>query len=113
LPWIPFLSTEIYELPFWGSKTPSDIVNLISFREKRRSLKEFGSFPLPAQPGPYGFRWRRKRGLRFGGDLVLLRECFEPDQGARVALHSPGRYYNMVEIWHSMERSREEQTSSC
>jgi hypothetical protein len=37
------------------------------------------------------------------GDLVLLRESFNPDPEKGWPLTPPGRYYNMVEIWKSIE----------
>jgi hypothetical protein len=36
------------------------------------------------------------------GDLVLLRESFSPDKKRGWPITMPGRFYNCVELWHSI-----------
>jgi N-acyl homoserine lactone hydrolase len=37
------------------------------------------------------------------GDLILLRESLKPNKEKGWPLTPPGRFYNIVEVWHSME----------
>jgi glyoxylase-like metal-dependent hydrolase (beta-lactamase superfamily II) len=62
-------------------------------------------FPTPGHsPGHMAVSVETAKGVYvLAGDLVLLRECFEPDQERGWPLTPPGRYCNMVEIWQSME----------
>jgi glyoxylase-like metal-dependent hydrolase (beta-lactamase superfamily II) len=62
-------------------------------------------FPTPGHsPGHMAVSVETEKGVYvLAGDLVLLRECFEPDKEKGWPLTPPGRYYNMVEIWHSIE----------
>jgi glyoxylase-like metal-dependent hydrolase (beta-lactamase superfamily II) len=62
-------------------------------------------FPTPGHsPGHMAVSVETAKGVYvLAGDLVLLRECFEPDREKGWPLTPPGSYCNMVEIWHSME----------
>jgi glyoxylase-like metal-dependent hydrolase (beta-lactamase superfamily II) len=62
-------------------------------------------FPTPGHsPGHMAVSVETAKGCYvLAGDLVLLRESFDPDKDKGWPLTPPGRYYNMVEIWHSME----------
>ena len=37
------------------------------------------------------------------GDLFFLRENLEPDPQSGWPFHPPGRFYNILELWQSME----------
>ena len=62
-------------------------------------------FPTPGHsPGHMAVSVETAKGAYvIAGDLVLLRESFNPDTERGLPLTPPGRYYNMVEIWKSME----------
>lgn len=62
-------------------------------------------FPTPGHsPGHMAVSVETAKGVYvLAGDLVLLRECFEPDKDKGWPLTPPGRFYNILEIWHSME----------
>jgi hypothetical protein len=40
------------------------------------------------------------------GDLVLLKENFEPNQDKGWPFTPPGRFANIIEVWKSMEEVR-------
>jgi N-acyl homoserine lactone hydrolase len=101
---IPFY-WKSYEAPVLGIGNP--------FRHRKFNLvygeEEIAEgvrmFPTPGHsPGHMAVSVETEKGVYvLAGDLVLLRESFNPDPEKGWPLTPPGRYYNMVEIWKSIE----------
>lgn len=62
-------------------------------------------FPSPGHsPGHIAVSVRSTKGIYcIAGDLMYLRENLEPDKENGWPMTPPGRFCNLVEVWHSME----------
>jgi glyoxylase-like metal-dependent hydrolase (beta-lactamase superfamily II) len=62
-------------------------------------------YPIPGHsPGHIAVAVQTEKGVySLIGDLILLRECLQPYKEKGWPFTPPGRFYNIVEIWHSIE----------
>ncbi len=101
---IPFYWNS-YEAPVLGLTRPFEGRHFNLTRGEEEIADGIRIFPTPGHsPGHIAVAVQTAKGIySLIGDLVLLRECFGPNRDKGWPLTPPGRFYNILEIWHSME----------
>ena len=101
---IPFYWNS-YEAPVLGLKRPFEGRHFNLVQGEEEILEGVRVYPTPGHsPGHMAVSVLTEAGIySLIGDLVLLRECFGPNKEKGWPLTPPGRFYNILEIWSSME----------
>ena len=101
---IPFYMKS-YENPALGIGCPWEgrKFNLIPGEEE--IVEGVRAFQTPGHsPGHMAVSVQTEKGIYvIAGDLFFLRENIEPDPESGWPIYPPGRFYNILELWQSME----------
>jgi len=101
---IPFYAKS-YETPSLGIGCPWEGCHFNLIQGDEEILEGIRCFQTPGHsPGHMAVSVQTIKGIYvLAGDLFFLRENLEPDQENGWPFYPPGRFYNIVELWHSME----------
>jgi glyoxylase-like metal-dependent hydrolase (beta-lactamase superfamily II) len=101
---IPFYWNS-YEAPALGIGSPLDGMHFSLTRGEEEIVEGIRVYPIPGHsPGHIAVAVQTEKGIySLIGDLILLRECLQPYKEKGWPFTPPGRFYNIVEIWHSIE----------
>jgi N-acyl homoserine lactone hydrolase len=101
---IPFYWNS-YEAPALGIGCPFDGCHFNLIHGEEEIVEGIRAYPIPGHsPGHIAVAVQTAKGVySLIGDLMLMRESLQPNKEKGWPLTPPGRFYNIVEVWHSME----------
>jgi glyoxylase-like metal-dependent hydrolase (beta-lactamase superfamily II) len=101
---IPFY-IKSYEHPSLGIGCPWEKCKFNLVKDEEEIVEGIRAFQTPGHsPGHMGVSVQTEKGIYvLAGDLVFLRENLEPDEETGWPFYPPGRFYNVLELWHSIE----------
>jgi len=101
---IPFYWNS-YEAPALDIGNPLDGMHFNLIQGEEEIVEGIRVYPTPGHsPGHQAVSVQTEKGVySLIGDLVLLRECLQPHKEKGWPLTPPGRFYNIIEAWHSIE----------
>jgi glyoxylase-like metal-dependent hydrolase (beta-lactamase superfamily II) len=101
---IPFY-IKSYEHPTLGIGCPWEECKFNLVKDEEEIVEGIRAFQTPGHsPGHMAVSVQTEKGIYvLAGDLVFLRENLEPDQETGWPFYPPGRFYNILELWHSIE----------
>ena len=104
---IPFYWNS-YEAPVLGIGCPFEGCKFDLVQGEEEIVEGIRVFPTPGHsPGHMAVQVQTEDGVYvLVGDLVLLKENFEPNKDKGWPFTPPGRFANIVEVWKSMEEVR-------
>jgi len=101
---IPFYAKS-YEIPSLGIGCHWEGCHFNLIQDEEEIVEGIRAFQTPGHsPGHMAVSVQTARGVYIlAGDLFFLRENLEPDEESGWPFYPPGRFYNVLELWHSME----------
>ncbi len=101
---IPFYWSS-YEAPALGIGCPFEGCKFSLVKGEEEIAEGIRVFPTPGHsPGHMAVQVTTTAGVYvLVGDLILLRESLEPNKEKGWPFTPPGRFANIVEVWHSLE----------
>lgn len=101
---IPFYAKS-YETPSLGIGCPWEGCRFNLVNGEEEILEGIRAIPTPGHsPGHMAVSVRTEKGVYIlGGDLFFVRENLEPDEETGWPLYPPARFYNVLELWESIE----------
>jgi glyoxylase-like metal-dependent hydrolase (beta-lactamase superfamily II) len=101
---IPFYAKS-YEIPSLGIGCHWEGCHFNLIKDEEEIVEGIRAFQTPGHsPGHMAVSVQTEKGVYIlAGDLFFLRENLEPDEESGWPFYPPGRFYNVLELWHSME----------
>ena len=101
---IPFYWSS-YEAPALGIGCPFEGCKFNLVKGEEEIAEGVRVFPTPGHsPGHMAVQVQTEAGVYvLVGDLILLKESLEPNKEKGWPFTPPGRFANIVEVWHSLE----------
>lgn len=101
---IPFYAKS-YEHPSLGIGCDWEGRKFNLIKDEEEIVDGVRGFQTPGHsPGHMAVSVRTEKGVYvIAGDLVFLSDNLKPDEETGWPFYPPGRFYNVLELWHSME----------
>ncbi|MGD9229125.1 MAG: alcohol dehydrogenase catalytic domain-containing protein [Desulfobacterales bacterium] len=101
---IPFYMKS-YEHPTLGIGCPWEECKFNLIKDEEEVVEGIRTFQTPGHsPGHMAVAVQTEKGIYvLAGDMVFIRENLEPDEETGWPFYPPGRFYNILELWHSIE----------